>query len=115
MNFAVAGHQRVAMAFHHFEAILGADIHAITAGDAAQTVNGPFLLRAIHQYGVGGTFLRTDVAIDTIVLGENQLAARAGDGVARFKWIAGGGRLCQRPFHGQFGHPEVTHIIFLCN
>ena len=47
MKLAVSGHKRVAVTFHHLEGILGADIHAIAAGDAAQTVNGPFLLRAI--------------------------------------------------------------------
>ena len=80
MNFAVSGHGRVAVAFNHLEAFLGADFHAIAAVDAAQAVNDPFLLRAIHQQRAGGAFLRADVAIDAIVLGENQLAARAGDG-----------------------------------
>jgi hypothetical protein len=31
------------------------------------------------------------------------------------KWIVGGGRLGQHPFHGQFGHLEVSHITFLYN
>ena len=70
------------------------DLRRARRVDAAQAVNDPFLLRAIYQQSVGGAFLRADVAIDAIVLGENQLAARAGDGLARFKWIAGGGRLC---------------------
>ena len=58
----------------------GAGFDAVAAGDAAEAVDGPLLLRAIDHQRAGGAFLRADGAIDAVVLGEDQLAARAGDG-----------------------------------
>ena len=115
MKLAVARHGRAAVTRGHPQRFLGTGFHAVAAGDAAQSVNGPFLLRAIHQQRAGGAFLGADVAIDAVVLRENQLAARARDGIARFEGITGGWRLRERPLQGQFGHFEVTHITFPYN
>ena len=38
-------------------------------------VDGPFLLRAIHDKSAGGTFLGADGAIDAVILGEDQAPA----------------------------------------
>jgi hypothetical protein len=99
----------------HRQGFLGTGFHAVATGDAPQPVNGPFLLRPIHQQRAGGAFFGADVAIDAVVLRENQLPARARDGIARFKGLAGGRRLCERPLQGQFGHFKITHITFPYN
>src|SRR5208282_5569534 len=95
INLAVPACCRRAVIGRERQRILRANFNATAATDAAQPVQNKLFLGAIDLEGGGGALLGADGAIDAIVLRENQLAARAGDGLSRFKGILRGGRLAQ--------------------
>jgi len=115
MKLAVLGHGGRSVAGGQFQGFFRASFDAISAGDAEQPVDRPFLGRAGNRKGARGAFFGADRAKDTGVGIEHQLASGSGDDAAGFGGIAAGGRAFERPLQGQAGHCEVCHINVQCS